>query len=460
MKRVDIAGGTARVIADAANRGGTWNKDGVIVYTRNTGSGLFRISGAGGTPVAVTKLEKQTSHRFPFFLPDGHHFLFYALGSPETSGIHLGSLDSPNIKRLTDSESAGIYFLGWLLFIRGDALLAQKLDVDKAELIGDPMTVADAVSFDPLSFGAAISASANGVLAYRGGGASRRQLMWFDRAGKSLAAWGQPDTSLLAPDISADGSRVLVWRQIQGNADLWVLDATRMTRLTFDASLDRYGLWGAADHIFFDSSRKGRRDIYELQAGSPGSEKVFYASDLDKVMNDVSPDGNFAIFNVTDPQTGWDLWVSPVNEPAKPFVFLKTNFDERRAQISPDGKWVTYTSNESGQSEAYVRPFRGEGQWQVSTGGGAFGRWSSDGKELYYFAPDATLMAVPIKVKGTTIEPGTPIPLFRTRVVGGGTDVNLGINFDVSRDGRFLINTLFDDVGASPITLLQNWKHH
>lgn len=148
----------------------------------------------------------------------------------------------------------------------------------------------------------------------------------------------------------------------------------------------------------------------------------------------------------------------PLEGDRTPKVLLKTEFEERRGQFSPDGKWFTYTSNESGQNEVYVRSATGApGQWPISSGGGAFGRWTSNSKEIFYMAPDATLMVTPVTIKGSTIEQGVPTPLFRTRIVGGGTEVNLGIQFAVSPDGRILINTLLEDVGASPITLLQNW---
>jgi len=461
LKRIDIAGSPPRVLADAANRGGTWNSSGTILFTRNTATPIFRIPEAGGTPVAVTKLEKQTSHRYPYFLPDGRHFLFLALGAPETAGIHLGVLDEPEVTRLTAADSAAIFALGKVLFIRGGTLLAQTLDVEKRMLVGEPETVADSVAFEAASYGAASSASTTGLLAYRTGGATRRQLIWYDRTGKKVGTMGPPDESLLVPNMSSDGTRVVVWRVTQGNADIWMLDAERMTRLTFEPSLDRYAIWAPdGKRVAFDSARTGSRNLYEMSVDAPGSEKLLFESAQDKVVNDWSPAGRHVVFNSADPQTGWDLWALPLDGDRKPFPFLRTKFDERRAIFSPDGKWVAYTSNESGQQEVYVRPFMGTGQWQVSTGGGAFSKWARDGKELYYFAPDGSLIAAPVRVNGATIQPGTPVTLFRTRAVGGGTDINQGIQFDVSRDGRFLVNTLLDDVGASPITLLQNWKRH
>lgn len=460
LKRVDISGGAPRVLADAANRGGTWNRNDEILYAKSVGSGLFRIPAAGGTPTPETQLENHTSHRFPYFLPDGQHFLYYAVGAPDIGGLYLGTLNTPKGKRLIGSDSAGIYSNGWLMFVRGGRQLAQKLNVEQGAVEGDPITVAETTSFEASSYGAAISASLTGLLAYRAGGANRRQLTWFNRSGKPDGTWGSPDDSLLAPNLSPDGKRLIAWRTVQGNSDIWLLDALRMTRMTFDPSLDRYAAWSRnGNRIFFDSARKGPRTIYEIAPDTPGSEAVFFESPLDKVVNDVSPDGRTMLLGIADPDTGWDLWTVPLQSPRTPAVLLKTNFDERRGQFSPDGKWITYTSNESGQYEVYVRRADGApGQWQISSGGGAFGRWASNINELYYLAPDGAMMATPFTVKGSAIEPGASISLFRTRIVGGGTDMNMGIQFDVSRDGRFLINTLLEDVGAAPITLVQNWR--
>jgi len=526
LMRMDIGGGAPQTLANAANRGGTWSADGTILFTRTGASPLSRISASGGEPVAVTKLDKQATHRFPQFLPGGRQFLFYATGTPETAGIYLGSLDAPETKRLAAADTAGVYLPsgpgpaealrggGWLLFIRAGTLLAQRLDLGRGELTGDPVTVADPVAFDAGNFAGGFSVSDAGLAAYRSGSASQRQLVWFDRSGKTLGVLGAPDTNnLFTLSLSPDGRRAAVHRAVQGNTDIWLVDATRTTRFTFDASLDRFPVWSSAgsladSRVVFDSNRKGRRDLYIKSSNGAGSEELLLESAQDKGASDWSRDGRFLAYHSNDPQTSADLWVLPMEGGTsagslrdsgqagpgrKPYVFLKTNFDERRAQFSPDGRWVAYMSNESGRFEIYVRPFFQDGlqvrpgglsadlsarlggteggpapvsgtssgagaggQWQVSTSGGINPRWRADGKELYYIAPDGKLMAAPIAASGGTIEPGTPVALFQTRIYGGGTDANAGMNYDVTGDGRFLINTVLAD-DASPITLLQNW---
>jgi eukaryotic-like serine/threonine-protein kinase len=498
LKRIGIGGGLPQTLTDAVSRGGTWGLDGTILFTR-TGTGpLFRIPTSGGGPVAVTKLDKQSSHRFPQFLPGGRQFLFYAQGPAETAGIYLGSLDSPETKRLTAADTAGVYFSeqyastartrspdGWLLFIRAGTLLAQRLNLERGELKGDPATVADPVTSDTSFDVGAFSVSAAGLVAYRTGGAGQHQLVWFDSSGKTLGTMGAPDAnSLNAPSLSPDGRRAAVSRTVQGNSDIWLLDATRATRFTFDPSRDQYPIWSPdGSRIVFDSNRKGHRDLYVKSSNGAGGEELLLESAQDKNATDWSRDGRFLLYTSTDPQTGYDLWVLPMEGERKPFVFLKTSFDERRGKFSPDGRWVAYMSNESGRYEVYVRPFfqgglsaKTEGgpapvsgtapgassgagvggQWQVSASGGINPRWRADGKELYYIAPDGKLMAAPIAANSATIAPGTPVALFQPRIFGGGTDPSVGTEYDVSGDGRFLIDTVLEDA-ASPITLLQNW---
>jgi eukaryotic-like serine/threonine-protein kinase len=354
--------------------------------------------------------------------------------------------------------------------VRAGTLVAQRLDLARAALTGDPVTLADPVVVDANA--AAVSVSASGLVAYRSGAGSRRQLTWVDRSGQALGPLGAPDENgLSAPSLSPDGQRVAVARTVQGNTDLWLLDGTRMSRFTFDAALDRFPIWSSdGTRIAFDSNRTGTRDLYVKAASGAGVEEVLVASPQTKAATNWSSDGRFLLYSSTDPptNTNFDLWVLPLDGDRTPGVFLKTPFDERSGTFSPDGRWVAYSSNESGREEVYIRPFAGPaaagasvsqlgGHWQVSTAGGVFPRWRRDGRELYYLAPSGAMMAAPISVTGATLAPGAPVALFPTRIVGGGSDTIQGRQYDVTRDGRFLINTVLDEAVA-PITLIQHWN--
>jgi Tol biopolymer transport system component len=392
LKRLDIGTGQPQTLVNAVGgRGGSWNAEGIILFASGTAGPLSRIAAAGGDAVPVTKLVNHTSHRFPQFLPGGRQFLFFAMGAPETQGIYLGLLDSAETQRLTAADTAGAYLVpGWLAWVQAGTLRAQRLDVARRERSGDPVTLADPVAFDVNVYLGAFSVSAAGLVAYRpGGGAIRRQLAWFDRTGKSLGTLGAPDENgLSAPRISPDGRRVAVYRTGQGNADVWLLDSARTTRFTFDAAFDRFPVWSPdGSRLVFDSNRKGSRNLYIKSAGGAGDEMLLVESAQDKIANDWSGDGRFILFHSIDPQSNRDLWVAPLEGDRKPWVFLKTNFDERAAQFSPDGRWVAYESNESGRFEINVRPFappggsvagRGGGQWQVSTAGGTSPAWRPD----------------------------------------------------------------------------------
>jgi Tol biopolymer transport system component len=367
-----------------------------------------------------------------------------------------------------------VYLPGWLLWVRGGALVAQRLDLEQAALTGDPVTLANGVAVDEF-LRSGVSVAATGLVAYRTGIASQRQLIWVDRSGATRGTVGNPDAdNLRHPRVSPDGRRVAVSRLVQGNADLWLLDGARMSRLTFDAALDQSLLWSPdGSRIVFETNRTGRFfDLYQVLTSGAGGEERFVVSEQHKVPSSWSADGRFLMFMSMGPTTSSDLWVVPTAGDRTPWVFLGTPFNEVWGAFSPDGRWVAYQSNEAGPDEIYVRPFvppapgtaagpgRRDppgGQWKVSTAGGAFPVWRPDGKELYYLNPEGAMMAAPITVSGSTLEAGTPVLLFQTRIFGRGGRYGLGRSYDVAPDGRFLINTELD-VAAPPITLLMNWR--
>ncbi len=479
LKRLDLDGGQPRPLAAAtSSRGGTWNAQGVILFAPSTAAPLFRVSASGGATTPATTLNRQGSHRFPVFLPDGQHFLFYAQGDATTRGIFLGSLEAPGVARLTDANTAGVYVPprpgrhdGWLLWVRGRALVARRLDVARQALTGDEVTVADGVYFDDGSSGAAVAASANGLVAYRVGEGARRRPLWMDRTGTPQGAAGaEDDASYRTPTVAPDGRRVAISRFAQTNSDIWLLDGNRTTRFTFEPGVVQNPVWSPdGNRLVFESDRSGHRNVYVKSASGAGGDTRVVDSDQTKIPTDWSRDGRLLLFHSIDPQTNSDLWVVRMDGQSKPEILLKTPFNERNARFSPDGRWIAYQSNESGRTEVYLRPFtaRGEsgepsgassGRLQVSTTGGISPVWRADGRELYYVAPNADMMAVPLATQGGTLEPGPPVLLFHTRISGGGVDNAQSRQYDVARDGRFLINTVLDDAATAPITLVQNWR--
>jgi serine/threonine protein kinase/Tol biopolymer transport system component len=481
LKRLDLSGGVPEVLAPVTSGGGaTWNADGVVIFAPITRGTLMRVSASGGAVTAVTTFSPgQVAHLAPRFLPDGRRFLFTALGAPDATGIYLGMLDGTAPIRLTPSSSAGMYlpevrgagrpFSGsrWLLWVRAGSLVAQRLEVEKAVLTGEPVKMADSVNFG-LGW-AGVSVTDTGVVAYRTGTGGQRQLTWFDRSGAPRGTVGDVDASLAFPNVSPDGRRVVVRREVQGNVDLWLLDGGRMSRFTFDPAPDTIPVWSPdGTRIVFRSNRTGADDLYQKLASGAAAEERLVVSDQVKTPESWSPDGRFLLYRSIDPKTNLDLWVLPMTGDRTPSVFLRTPFREGYAAFSPDGRWVAYESNESGRNEIYVRAFvppgaastpraAAGGQWQVSTEGGIYPRWAPDGRELYYLNPAGALMAAPISGAGATFAPGAPIVLFPTRIVGGGEDAAQGRQYDIARDGRFLINTELDGPTA-PITLLQNWN--
>ena len=461
LKRIDIDDGSVRMLARAVGNGGAWNRDGTILFAPSLIGSIFRISAAGGEPSAVTRLEtpQQVTHRFPQFLPDGRHFLYEVTGAIEVRGIYIGQLGGSETRRVLDADSVAVHASGRLLFVRQGTAFAQNFDPVRLALAGNPSPVAEQV------LSGSLSASGGGPIVYRpGSAATQRQFVWFERSGKEIGNVGAPDAVLLNPSLSPDARRVAVQRRVNQNTDIWLLEVGNgaFRRLTFEASTEAFPIWSPdGSRIAFNGNRKGTYDLYQKPATGAGSDELLLPTGLDKNPMDWSPDGRFLLYRSRDPKTLYDLWALPMEGDRKPFPVVQTNFDERDGQFSPDGKWIAYQSNESaGRFEIYVQPFPGPGKWQISTNGGAQVRWRRDGKELFYIGLDGRLMAVPIRLasNGQAVEPGTPVPLFATRIGGAVQGVDRQ-QYMVSPDGqRFLMKTVTEEASTSSIMVILNWK--
>ncbi|HLH32343.1 MAG TPA: hypothetical protein VKY31_14150, partial [Terriglobia bacterium] len=466
LYRIDIAGGSPQTIANASiARGATWNAAGTILFSDSVTSPVFRVSASGGEPIAVTHLDsaRHIGHRYPKFLPDGQHFIFYAQGTGDAGGIFLASLSGGEPKRLTGSETAGEYLKpGWIVFVRQGSLVAQHLDLEHAALTGDPVVLADPIAYDGSTFLGAFSVSNDGRIAYRSGGAEARQLVWFDRTGKMLDVAGEADPSaLVAPELSQDERRLAIDRTVQSNRDIWLMDLLRggLTRLTTDPAVDGFPLWSPdGTKIVFESSRKGSYDLWIMSANKTGSEELLYGTPSNEWPVHWSKDGRFILFYQSGP-AGSDLWALPMTgEERKPIVVANTKFEERQGQFSPDSRWIAYETNESGRFEIVVQPFpEATSKVQVSTNGGVQPRWRADGKELYFIAPDRKLMAVPVTTSASSFEPGKPVALFQTQVFSGAS-ATFRPEYAIARDGRFLFNQVVKESSVTPITLVLNWN--
>jgi hypothetical protein len=419
--------------------------------------------------VAVTKRTPgEGSPRWPQFLPDDRHFVFFMeYGRADTNGVYVGTLDGGESTRVLAAETAAVYAPpGALLWVHQGVLVAQRFDPVRQLVSGEPIPVAQGVG-EWTDYRGAFAVSATGVLAHRAGRGERRQLTWVDRAGIMRGTVGPPDESGLGnPELAPHGRRVAVNRAVRGNDDVWLIDTDRdlQNRFTFHASTEHSPVWSPdGSRVVFKSLRNGRWDLFQKEASGAGEEQSLLVTGEPKSPSAWSPDGRFLMYAANSVKTGWDIWALPLAGDRKPFPVVQTPFDETSGQFSPDGRWVAYHSNESQEAQIYVRPFPGPGGvWQVSTMGGSQPRWRSDGKELFYVGPDARLMAVPLAfgVKSETLDAGTPVPLFRTRLASGekiGSILMSTPQYAVASDGRFLMNLAVEEANPPPITVVLNW---
>jgi serine/threonine-protein kinase len=493
IKKVAVSGGPSvpvTVTADGSGtRGATWGEDGTIVYaTSALGTGLHRVSAAGGEPTILTVPDNSTDHYWPEFLPGGQAVLFTIIPS---GGALLDNAQIAVLDLRTNTQTVlvrGGYHAryvrsGHLVFGAEGTLSAVAFDLDRLAVIGTPTPVVNEV-LTTASGAVDAAVAASGTLVYvaggLAGGAAPRSLVWVDRQGREepLPA---PPRAYMYPRLAPDGTRVAVFSNDQ-EQDLWVWDIRRttLTRLTFEPGFDHTPLWMPdGRHLVFSSVRSGAQNLFVQAADGTGSANRLTESDYNQNATGITPDGTHVVLNETTRDRARDLRVllppplagaSPVptiaatsGTVAAPTVtpLIETRFEERGGVVSPDGRWLAYESTSSGRLEVYVRPFPAvnDGQWQVSTGGGAQALWSRNGRELFYVAPDGSLMTVPVEPRSESWSGGTPRRLLEPGYYRGN-DVFVSRQYDVSPDGqRFLmIKEGGDDTGtAQDIIVVQNW---
>jgi Tol biopolymer transport system component len=470
LKRVSVSGGSVQTITSAVSdpRGASWGPDDTILFGTGYG-GVYRVAASGGAPHPVTELNSgEGSHRWPQFLPDGRHFLFTVRGPADHRGVYVGAVDGPDRHLVIRTDGNAHYAApGYLFFLDADTLLAQSFDAERLELAGRPMPVAAGVGRNSRGDGAFSTASA-GTLAYAGSSLRPGHLTWFDRSGNPLGVVGpagahdyadfrlSPDESRLAASLVDPAVSV---------PNIWVTDLGRggTSPFTLGPALNSAAVWSPdGGRIAFRSTRTGVTELYQKSAGAGGNDQPLLSmaaaraagvGSANLVAADWSSDGR-SIALVSGSPT--DIWLLPLAGDKKPVALVQSPSDQMHANFSPDGRFIAYTSNESGRYDVWVETLPpSDRKWPISTSGGYEPRWRADGREIYYLSEDRRLMAVAVLPGAVPF--GVPRSLFQT-------DVHAGVNvlrthYVPSRDGsRFLVNTRSRDLAPVSITVVLNWS--
>ncbi len=489
LRKIAASGGPSQPVCDAIDgRGGSWNRDDVIVFSASgSPEGVIqRVPAAGGVPGVV--IQTKSRYLFPMFLPDGRHFLYEIGGiSAETNGIYFASLDGKENRRILADASSAVFApaapgerVGQLLFLREGNVMAQPFDAEKLQSSGEVFPVAEGVGLANANNYAPVTVSNNGVLLYWtggvGGAANNFQLVWYDRSGKAVETVG-PSGNIILPALSPDGKTVAFSKQGGGAADrdIWLRDLVRGNerRLTTDAATNVTPFWSPnGEQIVFRSSLGSKPDLHMRASSGSGQDEVLLSTPNNTVVDQWSRDGRFIVYSEIDPKTKWDLWYLPIGEDGKasgkPMVFLHSEFNETHGQLSPDSRWMAYTSDVSGQSEVYVQPFpSADNEIRISTAGGEQPRWRADGKELFYLGTDGKMTSVAITTLAGSkpvLKAGAPVPMFdaRSSILSrrGGTV----FNYDVAADGKLFLVSATGAAAASigsgtpPLTVRVNWN--
>jgi eukaryotic-like serine/threonine-protein kinase len=463
LKRVEVSSGTIQVVCDLAEpvRGGfSWSSSGVILFGQ--GNGLARVPADGGPVTQVSQPDasrKETAHVVPAFLPDGQHFLYVIFNTaPENSGIYVGSLDGKTRTRLMPlgPRLNGLAYAppGYMI-LAGESLTAQRFDASTLTLAGSPVPMAGAVE--------SVSVSTTGLLLYRqvSTTAADKQLTWLDHQGRHLGPIGTP-ANYGNVELSPTGDRVAVDIVANGNRDVWVIDLARAvpSRISFDPGQDWTPVWSPdGNRVAYAASRNGATQIYQKASSGVGNDEPLF-----KLQNAIpvswSRDGRYIVFSRLKggAGAGVDTWLLALGGEPKASPFIESPFDKAQARISPDGRWIAYATNDSGQHQIVVQSFPDPnvGRWQITAQGGVEPKWRRDGRELYYLAFDGKMMAVPIKTE-PRFEAGTPTVLFDTPLGVSRAQSPRDRRYDVAPDGRFLMAIPVAN-GPRPVTALVNWS--
>jgi serine/threonine protein kinase len=467
LKRVDASGGPPLTLCDApVGKGGSWSEDDVILFAPSFNGPIHRVSAAGGESTPVTEINPgrgENSHRFPVFMPGGKNFVFFAratgaaAATADASGstIYAASLDGGEPKNLFRCQSQVAYASGHLLFVRENALMARPFDPERLEFKGDAFPIVDQVNFLPAASRGIYDASQNGSLVYLAGAATPgSELKWLDRSGKEISALGDLAT-YDDPAISPDGKKVAVVVTDPRNStwDVWVYEAERgvRTRFTFGpTALNGSPVWAPdGGSLLYRSDRAAKANLYAKAFAGSATEELILDNDEPKSPTSWSNDGESVLFTSFATDTKADVWIVSMTDDADARPLFKTEYMELMAQFSPDGKWIAYTSDESGRFEVYVVPFPGPGRkWQVSSAGGLEPRWRADGGELYFQTLNNQIMAVALDYDESALIVGAEEELFQFPT---------GRGYDVAADGQTFLVVDEEDRVFSPLTLVVNW---